>query len=51
MGGFNDFEKLLNGGGVKINWGGWEQNMKEKRRKLDYPNLINFINFVQHRHF
>ena len=29
--GFKDFEKLLNGGGIKIN-GGWGQNMKEKRR-------------------
>ena len=28
---FEDFEKLLNGR-VKIN-GGWEQNIKEKRRK------------------
>ena len=34
-GNFKDFEKLLNGGGVKINGGG--NDIKEKRRKLDYP--------------
>ena len=34
-GGFKDFEKLINGG-VKIS-GGVGQNIKEKRRKYDYP--------------
>ena len=33
-GGFKDFEKLINGGGLS---GGLGQNMKEKRRKYDYP--------------
>ena len=46
-GGFEDFEKLLNGE-VKIN-GGWEQTIKEKRRIRII--LKNFINFAQHRYF
>ena len=32
-GGFKDFEKLINGGGVKISGGGVGQNIEEKRRK------------------
>ena len=31
MGDFKDFEKLINGGGIKISGGG--QNIKEKRQK------------------
>ena len=35
MGGLQGFWKnlIVKWGGVKINGGGWEQNIKEKRRK------------------
>ena len=47
-GGFKDFEKLLSGGGVKMNGG---LGAKYKREETKLGLSLNTINFAQHRYF